>query len=127
MSGLSSVITTEVRELFGGGGSISILQFYLSILSFTRFFIPFPVLAPSSVPPPHGDHFDPACGGGWFRNGDACYRVHSDEVPYRLARQTCQNSDPNADLLWITSKEEERYIRSRLFLKKFWPFGYSAK
>jgi hypothetical protein len=57
------------------------------------------------------------CGAGWFRNGDNCYRVHTNTAPWRLAKQTCQNADPTADLLWITTKAEEAFIKSELLCK----------
>ncbi|OWA54318.1 hypothetical protein BV898_18726 [Hypsibius exemplaris] len=68
--------------------------------------------------PGHDDHSDPACGAGWFRNGDNCYRFYTDFAPWRLAKQICQNSDPTANLLWITSIQEEKFIRDYLHSNK---------
>ncbi|OWA52278.1 hypothetical protein BV898_16736 [Hypsibius exemplaris] len=69
--------------------------------------------APTAVDTNYDDsHNDPACGAGWFRYGDNCYRVHEDEAPWRLAKQTCQSADPSADLLWMTTKAEQQFIRS---------------
>jgi hypothetical protein len=62
------------------------------------------------------DYYDPTCGAGWFRNGNNCYRVHTNTAPWRLAKQTCQNADPTADLLWITTKEEEAFIKGELII-----------
>ncbi|GAV01434.1 hypothetical protein RvY_12147 [Ramazzottius varieornatus] len=59
----------------------------------------------------HGDNFDRECGPGWFRKGDYCYQVKKKPMEWHLAKQTCQNSDPAAELLYITSKEEEIFIR----------------
>ncbi|OWA54319.1 putative Lymphocyte antigen 75 [Hypsibius exemplaris] len=65
---------------------------------------------PKVVDPGHDDHFDPACGAGWFRKGDNCYRSYTSYAPWHLAKQTCQNTHPTADLLWITTREEELFI-----------------
>jgi hypothetical protein len=67
------------------------------------------------VAPTYENKDDPQCGAGWQRNGDNCYRIYINAAPWRLAKQTCQNADATADLLWITTKEEALFINSRNF------------
>ena len=72
------------------------------------------------------DISDPACGAGWFRNGDNCYRYNRNSASWSLARQTCQSTDPTADLLWVTSKQEEVFIQSELLVVEISYFLFIA-
>ncbi|XP_055345944.1 macrophage mannose receptor 1-like [Paramacrobiotus metropolitanus] len=70
---------------------------------------------PYPKPYPDNDHTDPLCGGGWFRNGDNCYRVQEFEYEtWHSAKQMCHNFNGGSELLYITSKEENQFIRDVL-------------
>ncbi|GAU90351.1 hypothetical protein RvY_02778 [Ramazzottius varieornatus] len=55
---------------------------------------------------------DPACGPGWFRNGDHCYLINDDAMSYSEAQQHCRNMADKAELLSITTKDEQLFFRS---------------
>ncbi|OWA54320.1 putative Secretory phospholipase A2 receptor [Hypsibius exemplaris] len=84
----------------------------------TREFVCYHEGTPKQIDLGHDDNYDPACGAGWFRHGDSCYRPHTNYAPWGLAKQICQNTDPTADLLWITTKAEEDFITDFLEYNK---------
>ncbi|OWA52273.1 putative Macrophage mannose receptor 1 [Hypsibius exemplaris] len=99
------------------GGKASHGRWFHAPCQEAREFICYHDGTPTAVDTNYDDsHNDPACGAGWFRYGDNCYRVHEDEAPWRLAKQTCQSADPSADLLWMTTKAEQQFIRN--FIEK---------
>lgn len=102
---------TETREFicYHEGSKFHLLP----ILSSSKYnFFP---SAPMPLEPPYENDDDPECGAGWMRNGENCYRVHTNSAPWRLAKQTCQNTDATSDLLWITTKQEALFINSTNF------------
>ncbi|XP_055347013.1 macrophage mannose receptor 1-like isoform X2 [Paramacrobiotus metropolitanus] len=64
--------------------------------------------------PPIDDPYDGECGGGWFRNGSNCYHVSTEPATWSSAKATCQAKSDNSDLLWMTSREEEAFVRGKL-------------
>ncbi|OQV19778.1 hypothetical protein BV898_06317 [Hypsibius exemplaris] len=63
------------------------------------------------VPTPEPEP-DPACGPGWLRFGGSCYRLYAKTASWLVAKQICQDLDVTADLAWITSTEEDQFLRA---------------
>jgi hypothetical protein len=53
------------------------------------------------------------CEEGWiyFSHSKSCYKISFNPIPQTLAAQSCQNEDFDSNLLFITSLEEEFYLR----------------
>ncbi|CAH1776814.1 unnamed protein product [Owenia fusiformis] len=58
------------------------------------------------------------CIPGWWRGGDNCYflsdRSDANIMTWQNARIFCQGRQVGADLLWITSDDENQYMRDQI-------------
>ena len=84
-------------------------QALLSIVVITLYII---VVKDSEEYPEELD--DPACGPGWFRHADHCYMINDDTMAYSEAQQHCHDTADNAELLFITTREEQLFIQGKL-------------
>ncbi|XP_055345942.1 macrophage mannose receptor 1-like [Paramacrobiotus metropolitanus] len=95
-------------SLFSTGPELG--EWYYAACTEQREFMCYHPGTPIENPDLEPNHSDPLCGAGWFRNGDNCYHLNPNPLRWHLAKQTCQNLAINADLLYITTKEEEQFI-----------------
>ena len=63
--------------------------------------------------PEEEDTFDRECGPGWVRGGDNCYQLRPDATTWHMAKSNCQSTGPDSELVYITSKAEEMFVRSK--------------